>query len=437
MATTSKRLLSLDFFRGLTIAGMILVNDPGSWKTVYSPLLHADWHGCTPTDLVFPFFLFIVGVSIVFSFSKQQQAGKSNGQILLRAAKRALILFLLGLFLAGFPFFGGQDISGTQRGAYIVFLIAFLTTLLGKEVVKQPRSGWTFSDRVKQIWQYLPWVFLLGILVLGFSQFDLSQLRIPGVLQRIALVFFFCAAIFLYFGWKAQLYILGICLLGYWALMTLVPVPGVGAPNLEPETNLGAWLDRTLIGSSHLYSQTRVWDPEGLLSTLPAFGTGILGMLVGFMLKSHKDKTEKTVWLFVAGAAAIFLGLFWDLVFPINKKIWTSSYVLYTGGLAMMVLAICFWFLDVRGIKMPRLTHFMVAFGVNPITAYVASGLLAKTLLIIRVGEDQTLWNRIYETIFASWLGPYNASLLFAITFVLVIWVPIWYLYKKQVYIKV
>ncbi len=432
---SSGRLLSLDVFRGITIAGMILVNDPGSWNHVYAPLLHADWHGITPTDLVFPFFLFIVGVSISFSFNKQLQFGKSKTGIVAKASKRSLIIFLLGLFLAGFPFFWGREIEGGREILYFVFLAIAILGILIREVVHQEKSKHTYGATTKKIWTVIPIIAAVGAIICIFPYANLSTLRIPGVLQRIALVFFFCSWIYLYFGWRNQILLLGLLLLGYWMLMSVVPVPGVGAPNLEPETNLGAWLDRTLLGTQHLWSQSKVWDPEGLLSTIPAIGTGIIGMLTGYMLQSKLKSAEITSWIFVLGSLSLFLGLAWDLVFPINKKLWTSSYVLYTGGLGMYLLAICYWLIDVKSYN--KWTPFFEAFGRNPITAYVASALLAKILLYTHVSNGQTAWAWIYEQVFRSWLGPYNASLLFAITFVIVIWVPIWYFYKQRIIIKV
>ncbi|MEL6864741.1 MAG: DUF5009 domain-containing protein, partial [Bacteroidota bacterium] len=258
---SSKRLLSLDIFRGMTIAFMILVNNPGDWSNVYSPLLHADWHGCTPTDLVFPFFLFIVGVSISLALGKRKQRGDAKGAIIQKILRRTLIIFGIGLFLNAFPFF------------------------------------------------------------------EMGSLRIPGVLQRIALVYGACALIFLYTDWKQQVQLGFGLLILYWGMMTLLPVPGIGPANLEPETNLGAWLDN-LIMPGHLWSQSKVWDPEGLLSTLPAISSGLAGVLTGTWLKSKRTHNSKLVGLFGIGALLIFAGLTWDLAFPINKKIWTSSYVL-------------------------------------------------------------------------------------------------------------
>jgi len=268
-----QRLLSLDAFRGLTVAGMILVNNPGDWGHIYAPLEHAPWNGWTPTDLIFPFFLFIVGVSITFALGQSAGSGSQEG-VIGKILKRSLTLFLLGLFLNFFP------------------------------------------------------------------KFDITTVRIPGVLQRIALVYLACSLIFLKTTPRQQLYILAGLLVGYWFLLTVVPVPGVGYANLEPTTNLAAWLDRIIITPAHVYKATKVWDPEGLLSTLPAISTGTLGLLVGTWLRSNRPATDKVAWLFTAGCLLTLAGLLWNGFFPINKALWTSSYVLLAGGLAMLGLAL-------------------------------------------------------------------------------------------------
>jgi predicted acyltransferase len=363
----SKRLISLDVLRGVTIAGMILVNDPGSWEYVYAPLRHATWHGCTPTDLVFPFFLFMVGMAITIALGKRMSSGDDTSGVITKIVRRSVIIFLIGMLLNGFPYY------------------------------------------------------------------DLTTIRIPGVLQRIAIVYLVCALIFINTSWVGQLRWAISLLVAYWFMMNFIPVPGVGAPNLEPTTNLGAWLDNLLLGG-HLWSSSRVWDPEGILSTLPAICTGLSGVLAGHLVKSQIDETKKVVWLFTSGAFCILLGLLWDLSFPINKYLWTSSYVLYTTGIAMQCLAVCYWFIDVLGYK--GWTTPWVAFGMNALSAYVLSGLLARLLGLIQIG-DQSLKAWIFNNLFVSWLDPYNASLAFAIVFVLCLFIPSWALYKKGIILKV
>lgn len=368
-----KRLLSLDVFRGITVAAMILVNNPGDWGHIYAPLEHAEWNGCTPTDLIFPFFLFIVGVSIVYALSGKKSDVNSHSKILGSIFKRATVLFGLGLFMSLFPFF------------------------------------------------------------------DFSVVRIPGVLTRIAIVYLVTAILFIKFNEKTLFRIFIGLILIYWLMMTLVPVPGVGAPNLEPETNLGAWLDRTIFTEAHLWKSSKTWDPEGLLSTLPAIATGLFGVLIGLTLKSKKRTDEnKVAWLFSYGIVAAIAGLIWDFVFPINKSLWTSSYVLYTGGLASMGLALCYWLIDVKGFT--KFTKPFVIYGVNAITVFVASGLIARSMNLIHVnlnGKEITLKGWFYEQFFTPYLSPYNASLAGAITFILIWLLILWLMYRKNIIIKV
>jgi predicted acyltransferase len=372
------RLLSLDVFRGATVIGMTIVNNPGTWDSVYSPLRHAKWNGCTPTDLIFPFFLFIVGVSIHFAYEAKKLEGL-NRKNFLKLLRRAALIFLLGLFLA---------------------------------------------------WFTLP----IGRM---FDLERLSTLRIPGVLQRISLVFFFASLIYFYFGWVGQIRIAAVLLLGYYLLMTLVPVPDFGAPNLEPGTNLAAWWDRFLL-DGHLYGQTKTWDPEGPLSTLPAIATGILGMLTGQMFSAIKNPADRVSWLFFIGGILILGGLCWDIAFPINKALWTSSYVLYTGGLAMQMLAATHWIVDFHQ-RQSWIKPFLY-FGMNAIFAYVASGVLVRVLLRVNVGgneAEQSLWSFFYEHIYASWLAPKVASLLFALTLVLLLYLILRWMYNRKIFVKV
>lgn len=373
------RLLSLDVFRGLTVAAMILVNNPGSWSTIYAPLKHAEWNGCTPTDLIFPFFLFIVGVSISYALGSKKES-TSQSKLLFTALKRALILFGLGLFLNLFPK--------------------------------------VFTDPMEAI----------------------STVRIPGVLQRIAIVFFLIALIFIKTNQKTQLRLFFGILIAYWALMTFVPVPGIGYANLEKETNLGAWLDRTILTEAHLWKSSKTWDPEGILSTLPAVATGLFGVLIGTWLR-RKDREEsvKISWMFSIGILAVILGLIWDLCFPINKALWTSSFVLYAGGLATVGLALCYWLIDVQGYK--KGTTPLVVYGVNAITVFFLSGLIPRILTLIMVSmPDGTRVNSkvwMYETFYTPYFTPVNASLAGAVTFILIWLLILWAMFKKNIIIKV
>lgn len=375
---TPQRLLSLDFFRGLTVAAMILVNNPGSWGHIYSPLEHAEWNGCTPTDLVFPFFLFIVGVSIAYAMGSKKDDPTSHKKTLFKAFKRALVLFGLGLILSFFP--------------------------------------------------------------RNFADFDLvnalQHIRIPGVLQRIGVVFFIASIIFLKLSTKNIYRTFILILFGYWLLMIFVPVPGVGYANLEKETNLGAWLDRSILTEAHLWKSAKTWDPEGILSTLPAIATGLFGVLVGIYLRRKDVEVgTKMAWLFSAGVAAVLLGLLWDLEFPINKALWTSSYVLYTGGLATIFLALSYWIIDANNYN--RFTKPFVVYGVNAITVFFVSGLLPRLLNMIKIKPDIGALTWFDQTFFTPYFSPINASLAYAIFVVLFFYVILWLMYKKNIIIKV
>jgi predicted acyltransferase len=368
---TSQRLYSLDVFRGMTVAAMILVNNPGSWEAVYPPLLHAHWNGCTPTDMIFPFFLFIVGLSIHFAYQTKLAEGLTR-KVFLKILRRTLIIFSLGLFLSLFP------------------------------------------------------------------RFDFTIVRIPGVLQRISLVFFFASLIYFKATWLGQIRTAIILLVGYFILMAFIPVPDFGPANLEPDTNLGAWIDRLLL-DGHLWAQSKTWDPEGLLSTMPAVATVILGMLAGKLFSSVKEPAEKTTWLFFVGTLLLLAGLVWSLVFPINKSLWTSSFVLYTAGIAMQFFAGLYWLIDVQGIK--KWSTPFTYYGMNAIFVFVASGLVAKILIRTEIpvagGAEISLWSYVYKNLYATWLSPYNASLLFALTLVAVFLIILRWMYVEKIFLKV
>ncbi len=373
------RLASLDAFRGLAVAGMILVNNPGSWSHVYGPLRHAPWHGATPTDLVFPFFLFAVGVSLSFSFAARTARGGSRRDLWTHVARRALIIYGLGLFMAAFP------------------------------------------------------------------GFDLTTVRLVGVLARIALVYLVVGTLVLFLARRTVCAVMLALLFGYWALMSWVPVPGFGAGDLSPEGNLAAYLDRMILGVHMWSGGGGIYDPEGLLSTLPAVSTTLSGLFAGDYLRTRRIAAADSSLgplgrLAAVGAMLVAAGLAWDVLFPINKPLWTSSYVLFTTGWAFVVLASLYWLIDVRGWR--TWAKPFVVYGMNAITVFVASGLVAKALVLRRVsagaGDATTsLYNRIYEVGFASWAGPLNGSLAFALATVLVWLAVLWAMYARRIFIKV
>jgi predicted acyltransferase len=366
------RLLSLDVFRGLTVAGMVLVNNPGTWTSIYWPLEHAEWNGWTPTDLIFPFFLFIVGVSITLAFAGRTQAGGSKRDLYLKVIKRTVIIFALGLFLNGFP------------------------------------------------------------------TFHLADIRIPGVLQRIAVCYLLASLIFLSTKIRTQAIIALALLIFYWVLMTNISAPGFAAGDLSKEGSLASFVDRVVLGP-HIWKQGKVYDPEGILSTIPAVATTLFGVLTGHWLRSERGPMEKVAGLFVAGATCVIVGWAWNPFFPINKSLWTSSYVVFTAGLALQLLALCYWLIDIKSYR--RWAWPFVVFGVNAMALFVGSGLMVRLMGLIRIpnGDGRKLESQswIFQHLFLSWAEPINASLAYAIAFILLWLFLMWLLYRKQIWIKV
>ncbi|GAB5402547.1 MAG: heparan-alpha-glucosaminide N-acetyltransferase domain-containing protein [Aureliella sp.] len=400
MAHSNDRLVSLDVFRGLTIAGMIVVNDPGSWSHVYAPLRHAPWHGLTPTDLVFPFFIFIVGISIVLSLSRRRDEGQVAPTLVGKILWRTAIIFSLGLFMWLFP------------------------------------------------------------------KFDWSSIRIPGVLQRIALVYGACALLFLFTRWKVQLGLATVLLIGYCAIMQTIRVPidetiaqaietgevatasgttevspqpipsgfsdaaqAVEA-NLEPGINLAAWIDRRTT-PGRLWEKT--WDPEGLFSTLPAIANGIVGMLLAQLLLIRKEATDRCKILMAAGVCLFACGIAWSWSFPLNKNLWSSSFVLATAGLASLTFGSLYWLVDVK--KLQRWTYPFQVFGANAIAAYVLHGLIARLMAIPIAGWTIKPW--FMDTLGATGLPLEAVSLMFALLYTLLIYLIVWLMYKRDIFLRV
>ena len=400
---TRERLVALDVFRGATIAGMLLVNNPGSWGAIYPPLAHAAWHGWTPTDVIFPFFLFIVGVTTHLSLSARRDRGDSDGALLKQVLKRGALIYLFGLLLNAFPFF-------------------------------DPVPGRAWASIVERF----------GISPVSHEPI-VDTIRLLGVLQRIGLVYICVGLIWLYTSLRAQRWILATFLLGYWALMTLVPVPGEGAIGAalldEPGRDLSAWIDRLVLGVGHIYRGTRTYDPEGLLSTIPAIGTAMLGVFAATWIRCDRPLTERISTLYAGGAIAMVLGLVWNWAFPINKQLWTSSYVMFTGGMAAVTLATCLWLIDFRGSRW--WTKPFVIYGVNPMIAFVGSGMMARLIYSLwRVpngeGGYMSVQSWVYRNLYLSWIPePRAASLAFAVTFVL-LWLGILtILYRRRIFFKV
>jgi predicted acyltransferase len=408
--------MSLDVFRGATIAAMMLVNNPGDWKEVYTPLRHAEWHGWTFTDLVFPFFLWIVGVAIPLSTIRRLEAGQGRRTLWLHALRRAAILCGLGLFLSSFGYF----IDGS------LFRDGFATWLH------------TYATNV----------------------------RIPGVLQRIAVCYAVATSIFLLTeslagpaavmsgGCKLQAAIIAALLGTGWLLMTVVPVPGYGAGVLEKEGNLAQYVDNLLFNGpvigSHVWKSAKTWDPEGIVSTIPAIATCLFGVLAGQLLRSRLGPNKKTVWLLAAGALLVECGELMSLWLPINKSLWTSSYSVLMAGMASALFAVCYWVIDVRGWQ--RWSKPLAIYGMNAITVFVLAGVLGRLSLEVKMatvaGETVALKTYLYGNLFAPFsspdtapflsflASPKNASLAWALTHVALLYGVAYFMYRRKWFVK-
>jgi len=370
MGRQSGRLASLDAMRGLTVAGMILVNNPGSWTDGYGFLAHSAWNGWTVADLIFPFFVLIVGVSIDFSLARRGSQTDAPQQLLGPLARRASLLVVLGLLLNGFPHY-------TQ----------------------------------------------------------ISTLRFFGVLQRIGICSFAASAVVLATGVTGQAATVLLLLVGYWLMMALVPVPGVGAGVLTPEANLAGYLDTRLF-PGHLYHDG--FDPEGLVSTLPAIATTLLGVLAGRWLRSEVASHRKTIGLIAGGVALAAAGEIVGLWFPINKQLWTSSFVLLTAGLGFVVLGLCYELIDRRGWQRPATPFVML--GSNALAIYLLSSLGTRVLELcqVSVGDScESLRLFLFEHLFAPWAGAENGSLCFALAYLLLWMLPTAEMHRRRLFFRV
>jgi predicted acyltransferase len=381
MAENSRqsRLVSLDAFRGATIAGMILVNNPGSWSESYAQLKHSAWNGWTFTDMIFPFFLWIMGVALTFSLSRRRESGASKGRLMIHILRRGLIIFALGIVVNGFPFGVG-------------------------------------------------------------APFSLATLRIPGVLQRIAFCYVAASALFLTTRVRA-LVLWCICLLGaYWALVMLVPVPGFGPGVLNPVGSLCWFVDSSILkGHTWIYAPAEGFDPEGVVSTIPALATTLFGVLTGWFLRSDRPRVEKPAPMFVAGFAMVLAGVVAGVWLPINKNMWTSSYALLMGGWALVCFAAFYWVIEVK--NRAGWTTPLVIFGMNAITLYVLSELTATLLEVITTGSSAgaplSLHAQVYSALFAPIPGPANASLAYAVAFDAVMFAAGWIMWKRKWFLRV
>ena len=365
------RLTSLDAFRGATIALMVLVNDPGDGSHSYGPLQHADWHGWTITDMVFPSFVWIVGVAITLSLGSRIAAGVSRRALFTQVLRRAAIIYALGLFLYGFP------------------------------------------------------------------HFDLATQRVLGVLQRIAICYLVASVIYLTTTWRTQLAWIGGLMGGYWLLMAYAPVPGFGAGRLDVEGNFAHYIDRLVLGA-HNYAETRTWDPEGIVSTLPAIATALLGVMAGHLLRWGRSLAERTTALFFVGQLMLAAGLIADLWLPINKKLWTSSFALFMAGIDFTLLAMFTCVVDLAGYR--RAVQPLVIMGMNAIAIYMLSELVEISLHAIHfagAAGEISLRRWIYLNWFAPLGSPENTSLLYAVAYTLLMWVIAWMMYRKKWFIKI
>lgn len=369
---TSARLLSLDVFRGATIAAMILVNNPVDWDYAYSQLRHATWNGWTFPDMIFPFFLFIIGVSMTFSLANRRERGESTAALALHIFRRSIVLFVLGVIMSNVP------------------------------------------------------------------RFDLNNIRIPGVLQRIALCYLFAALILIKCSLRSQvLWTMGL-LAVYWIVLRFFPVPGVGPGVIEPGKNFPTYIDSMLL-TNHLWSSRIPWDPEGIASTIPAIGSTLFGVLTGHWLKSQHTMEAKTSGMLAAGVVFLALGWFISFWLPINKILWTSSYGVFMAGWALVCFALIYWLVDVKGHH--RWSKPFAIYGKNAIAAYILSITLDGLMTYIRLegpgGRHVKLKIYVFDHFFMRIVGPKADSLLYSICFVLVIFTIVWIMYRNRWFLKI
>jgi len=398
------RLMSLDVFRGATIAAMMLVNNPGNWNAAYQPLLHAEWHGWTFTDLIFPFFIWIVGVAIPLSTARRLEQGQSRTQLLLHALRRSVIIFALGFFLNSF--------------GYLI-------------------DGSLFRDGFSAWWHNYA-----------------TSVRIPGVLQRIAVCYFIATLIFLNTGIRGQIIWTAGLLAGYWVLMIVGPLLGGGTGGLEQHGNFSEYIDNLVLNGPligmHVWKGGKTWDPEGIFSTVPAIATCLFGILTGHLLRSKQRPETRTAWLFVGGNLLLFAGAGMDFWLPINKKLWTSSYAVFMAGMAMNCFAVSYWLVDVQGWR--RWAKPLAIYGMNAIAVFMLAGMLGRILPAIKVatvaGKKVGLQSYLYDNLFVPFASPdtapffgflaspKNASLMWALMYITVLYLVAYGMYRRKWFLK-
>jgi predicted acyltransferase len=364
---TQQRLISLDAFRGITIAAMLLVNFPGNEEYVYAPLKHTRWNGITPTDLIAPFFLFIVGIAISFAYTRRLEAGVSPSGMYAKILSRSFKIFAVGILLN-----------------------------------------------------------ILGL----FPVFNFSDLRWTGTLPRIAIVFLACGFLFLKTRWQTQAFVGGFILILYWLVMTLVPTPGYGKAMLEPGINLAAWIDSKYLPGK-MWQGT--WDPEGILSTFPSIVSGISGLLAGTLLLKTKSREYQVIYLFTVGFISTIIGVVWNWTFPLNENLWTSSFVLFTSGVGCMTLASSLFIIDILQYK--KYAHFGVVYGSNAITIYVLADILALFFYRIHIG-GASLNIHFFNLFVSMGMAPKLASMIYALIYVVINFIPAYILHKKKIFIR-
>lgn len=425
MSTPSGRLVSLDVFRGATIAGMMLVNNPGDWGHIYAPWKHRPWDGWTYTDTVFPFFLWIVGVAMMLSFAKRVEKGAHLGDLARHVAWRAGVIFFLGLFLAGVP----------HLSLFFFWVAGLVYTLL------QIRRWATTPGPRTMVWVYgTIGIFLALVPVISPNLLQLSGLntiRIPGVLQRIAVCYLIAGLLALYTSTLTQLIIAFVLLTVYWLAIAFVPVPGYGTGIWTAEGNLAWHIDSTILeGHTWRGAPVKGFDPEGIFSTIPAVVTAMFGVFTGSFLRTQRTKEEKTAWMYFGGSILILAGLIMDNWLPINKSMWSSTYAVFMAGLALVVFASCFWVLDVLGWR--RWGKFFEIYGQNAITVFVLAGVFGRLFSMKLFGFETSFKGWYYPTLFQSWLAdPYLASFAHSVAFILFLFAIAWIMYKRNWIVKV